>query len=630
MREKMTGRIRQKSLPCFVQRYHRYWQALIICCFLLGSASSSYSQSPFPNSMVLPWEPQFLSSSISAENLQVCTDHLSVARAAFRRSDWDLILDWSAGEGSLKPLPSRAFEDAKGKSENIQIFDLDASLEGAATSSLVRIGTTDQYDRQSEAYFFTADTRAFETYVSDLPAAERPHLQFGPLIESGVVKRSATTALGIREILNSSGRNYLASQPRPGDNNRTNLYELFDDGSVSRICQVSMYPESHHELTKEAAKRASELAKANRLRVSPAVVMLPEFAKFYVLLSDVLGSAGDHGGGSMCVWCYREGYIRETSYTVMMRPWVSLPEEPVGRPWLFTHSYEDTLAFLKVWSLRGPWEKRRANSLSKQIPVAEQEFESYYQNAFGYTPEEASFKAKVAVSSIVRTFFSGATTFNNFVAKKSSVDVILAFNKSEDAKRASKICKTGQLKVLLIADVAMNEFEPLMLSLKSEKESSDPLPSYKCPGTQVFDPTLSYALHRPYDLGQLIDWGADPNEQNAFGKTPLMHAAHLDYLEAARILISRGADVNAVTHNIRTPYSTTSYAITYKLRTALMYAAENGSLGMIELLLSNDANATATDSEGRSVLDYLSRNVSLDAEQMEAARVLLEDAGATP
>jgi hypothetical protein len=59
------------------------------------------------------------------------------------------------------------------------------------------------------------------------------------------------------------------------------------------------------------------------------------------------------------------------------------------------------------------------------------------------------------------------------------------------------------------------------------------------------------ALHRAVREGDVallrssLRAGANPNERDASGRTPLIEAAELDQIEAARVLISAGADLDA-------------------------------------------------------------------------------------
>ena len=72
------------------------------------------------------------------------------------------------------------------------------------------------------------------------------------------------------------------------------------------------------------------------------------------------------------------------------------------------------------------------------------------------------------------------------------------------------------------------------------------------------------------------------------GITPLLYAALYGHLRVARLLLERGANVNA--------------ASTDDECTALMYASEGGHLGIVQLLLASGANKDAVNAQGQTAL----------------------------
>jgi len=113
------------------------------------------------------------------------------------------------------------------------------------------------------------------------------------------------------------------------------------------------------------------------------------------------------------------------------------------------------------------------------------------------------------------------------------------------------------------------------------------------------------------------------DERNNFGKTALMVAAQFDHLDSARLLLDRGAQVNATT------WMQNGTGLAHDGRTALMYAAATGSLSMVKLLLERGADPHLADTMGRRAVDYLlgfgpvPANARMSAEERaEAARLL--------
>jgi hypothetical protein len=91
------------------------------------------------------------------------------------------------------------------------------------------------------------------------------------------------------------------------------------------------------------------------------------------------------------------------------------------------------------------------------------------------------------------------------------------------------------------------------------------------------------------DVEQLIAAGADVDEADEYGFTPLIEAAIVNDPEIAKLLIEHGADVNQSDST---------------KRTALHWAVDNHHLPLCQLLLENNANPNAYTSGGQSVLVY--------------------------
>jgi trehalose utilization protein len=91
------------------------------------------------------------------------------------------------------------------------------------------------------------------------------------------------------------------------------------------------------------------------------------------------------------------------------------------------------------------------------------------------------------------------------------------------------------------------------------------------------------------DVRNHILLGADVNEKNTQGWTPLHFAAVRGQTECARVLIENGAEVNPLTGTEKTP---------------LHFAAERNFLELAQLLVENGAEIGARDDEGWSPLHY--------------------------
>lgn len=121
---------------------------------------------------------------------------------------------------------------------------------------------------------------------------------------------------------------------------------------------------------------------------------------------------------------------------------------------------------------------------------------------------------------------------------------------------------------------------------------------------------LPAAVSRPEVLEIVLGAGIDANTPtNYFGKTALMYAAQTGNIEAARLLIAAGADVNARTDSrgAGIPFFGCG-RLDRDQRSALMYAAENASEVLIQLLIEAGADTAAQDTQGNGLNWYIGRN----------------------
>ena len=107
---------------------------------------------------------------------------------------------------------------------------------------------------------------------------------------------------------------------------------------------------------------------------------------------------------------------------------------------------------------------------------------------------------------------------------------------------------------------------------------------------------LIIAISRSDDnwTGFLLNKGADPNLAGKGGDTPLIAAARVDFVEAARWLLGLGAKVDADNKMGETP---------------LIVAVQRRDAPLVKLLLDHGANPDKTDAAaGYSARDYAARD----------------------
>lgn len=138
-------------------------------------------------------------------------------------------------------------------------------------------------------------------------------------------------------------------------------------------------------------------------------------------------------------------------------------------------------------------------------------------------------------------------------------------------------------------------------------------------GTRIdegYESAIFYALENYENTNFLIQNGANVNQANAFGKTPLFYAIEFNRLDIIKLLLDNGANVNqkyinnneklALSANIgsNTPYFITFCALEHTSKKVLMHAAAYGNVEILKLLISKGANFNAVDDLGFNALDF--------------------------
>ena len=107
---------------------------------------------------------------------------------------------------------------------------------------------------------------------------------------------------------------------------------------------------------------------------------------------------------------------------------------------------------------------------------------------------------------------------------------------------------------------------------------------------------------------ELIASGSDIDQQNEmYGHTPLIVACNLNYVELAKFLISKGADIN----------------IRGKDGSSALIAAGSNSQELVELLLSEGADINAVMVDGTGVFTRCIRGIFWGDVTLELAKILL-------
>jgi uncharacterized protein YecT (DUF1311 family) len=274
----------------------------------------------------------------------------------------------------------------------------------------------------------------------------------------------------------------------------------------------------------------------------------------------------------------------------------SLVAEAEWRPWVLDrrHWSEDPLAagklqvYMRNRAFNGPEMARDYRVYEAAREAAIDALAPYYRDKFGRTPAAAKRFAALYADRLIAGGFE--------VDPDDSASLALFDRGYADEQKAQQAALNGDGAALraLLGDHPKEQAE----MLKGELD----------------EPLVTDALPHPETLKMLLALGLDPNERGPSGRTPLMVAARLDLVAAARLLLADGAapglgagDAVAQTDRGGDPECMGGSGGDTPGRTALSYAAEFASPAFVRLLLDHGASAQKRDSAGHRPADYLKR-----------------------
>lgn len=319
---------------------------------------------------------------------------------------------------------------------------------------------------------------------------------------------------------------------------RISIYRLAQEGRWKPACKVATAPV---EVTKVAPVKDDKVVDSLQAMQQ----------KVYGLMRD----AGDCG--SMATHWRWKGNVRDALQTVLYRPWALRERETEPDT---DGSYENDMMNLAQWSLHGISDYNAFQAFQAQLAETTRQLAAFYQKANGW-PQTVSSKMaadtlKGAVSMGIRFYMYDPE-----------------FVQGEEALRKAILEKHN------IRDIRAIKFDAQGIDAQHNQWGADP---------DSHESILSIAVDYPEALGFLLQSGIANDHVNDFGKTPLMYAVQNNKIEAARLLIKAGADVNAVTTK---PSDSCYYTLQTFNMTPLHYAVRYASAEMIKLLLDSGAQS---------------------------------------
>ena len=196
------------------------------------------------------------------------------------------------------------------------------------------------------------------------------------------------------------------------------------------------------------------------------------------------------------------------------------------------------LRTLRIWSNEGFWNKEKYRSLVAIIPRAIEDLKSYYVSKFGMKVKQAKAASKIAVTLLLEHTDFGPDEDDT---KNTSDDIVYKiFAKPYiNAQQVGHLIASGRLKPetynRALRYAVVNDFSINIIRLLVNKGARPDVGN---------ESALVMAVKRPDVTRYFLQSGANSNQQDPYGKTPLFYAIQYDALESAKVLIEIGADVD--------------------------------------------------------------------------------------
>ena len=391
------------------------------------------------------------------------------------------------------------------------------------------------------------------------------------------------------------------------------LRQLHSSGTATPVCEVQMLPRLEtSNLRPGNAPQWSAFPPAEGQHTLATIAPPTTLLRFLGAIQRIQGEEGPNGG-TLRALDRRLGESAVINQKAITQPWDLLAAAPDESEVMQTETaiHQWAMASISNFHL---FEEYRATE-----PMARQALSTFYREQFGIPADFANKASAIALDRIIASSFSfgsnqtGPDARSAALGDLATVVKVSVYRRQKSTEPAST--DVTQLLESALLTGAGKEDITYLLEHGAQVTNGDMEPY----GSS--EPTLFFALEHPALVDLMLHHGASVRAINNFGKTGLMYAAQYDLAPTVRLLLKHGADVAA---RAGTPDGDAAsdlaidLAIRCKDRTALMYAAENASATVINLLLDAGADGAAADSCQHTVKIYLGRNVALSAGERAA------------
>ncbi len=489
---------------------------------------------------------------------KTCAGYLRAVRAAFVAPSPHPpvslgIKDWSGakilfdvgpnGDGSVFSERALAILEAESKGQNNHaLLNADVDRDGKEESLLISwtvssgSGASAQLNSFRISIFASNDKLAIKTAFESGGAVLERHAQRGVQYAAGSQLWNAPIIIETDE-----GKVYFTRRLGDTSDDENTLYELTKPGFQLDASDV----QSNGLASFEFQFRVSSLVKRCTVRKVDRSWMGPATSRLVTHLTGTRGSS-----------CGNEKW---PTYAVRPGERSLLLSNFGGRPWALSPPQDDKSTVwkaLEAWSLTNPWNRWTYRNIRESFLGSVQETKARLiktqavqadEQSLSHLAEEITWRATGA------HFVFGSDVSKNLLH---NIDPLLK------SLYRNEIATEDLASVLETAGKASPNAEHLLA-----------------------------VLDRPDQVAEMLALGAPSDAADVYGKTALMYAAQMGYIETAKQLISAGADINQSKHVLRCTRAED------RLQTALSYALTQATYETIEFLLNSGAKLSPQESK---------------------------------
>ena len=347
-------------------------------------------------------------------------------------------------------------------------------------------------------------------------------------------------------------------------------------------------------------------------RSGDQAAVLSHFKELLTVLTKIDGDGGTGCGGSGTpyVWNRHGEAVDFAIRMALARPWELLKDSGADGDSM-EGNYRIDIAFLRKWGFHTLYNFKVIEHLNQLLPETLTELSVYYERQFKLPSE----KATAVAQSVIRHLIDAEVDIGSNVADPLSDE---EFVQDYEQKIADRGITADMLHRAILQghrDLIQKTPDDFVRMVDKQADSPD---------DASVEPLLFYALGDKEMTQILISKGVGLDGTNWFGKSALMYAAQWNSPDILSLLLQNKANPNLYTETRGDSFCWAGPQVTH--RSALTYAAENASYGVIDALLAAGADShVQTQPNALGVDTFLARNQHLtDAERSALLRRLAQ------